>query len=316
MSALTRRPLGASGIEVSPLAMGSWQTYERIPRAAGAAVLAAAREVGINFLEVARYDDRTGTAPIPTGYSEVVFGEVFRMSGWPRDEVVIANKLWWQFWPRQSAAEELAASLDRTGLDRFDFVYSDPPPDQMPMDEVVAAVGELVTSGKVRGWGIVNWPAARIAEAGQIAARLGLPAPAAAQHVYSVVRRSIVEDPEMVAALRSCGAGVIASWSLAGGVLTGKYAWPGALGRMAGQLDEPRTRPAVEAVGRLRALAAEAGTTPAPLAIAFVMARPNVASVLFGATSPEQVVENGRALDVLDTLDPAQLAELERLGTT
>jgi aryl-alcohol dehydrogenase-like predicted oxidoreductase len=314
MTALAHRPLGSSGIDVSVLSLGSWQTYERIPRETGAAVLAWARECGVDFLEVARYNDQTGSAPLRTGYSEVVFGEVFRASGWPRDEVVIANKLWWEFWPEQSAAQELEASLGRTGLDHFDFVYSDPPPAALPMEQVVAAVGELVTSGKVRAWGIVNWPAERIAEAGRVAAAHGLPAPCAAQLVYSLVRRSVVEDREMLAALSSCGARVVASWVLAGGVLTGKYAASGASGRMVGALDEPRVRPALAAVERLRALAAEAGTTPAALAIAFALARPEVATVLFGATSPEQVTENVRAVDVLAGLDEARLAELRGIG--
>jgi aryl-alcohol dehydrogenase-like predicted oxidoreductase len=314
VTTLARRPLGASGIDVSPLALGSWQTYEHIPRDTGVAVLARARELGIDFLEVARYNDRTGTAPLRTGYSEVVFGEVFRASGWRRDRVFIADKLWWEFWPEQSPAQELEASLGRTGLDHFDFLYSDPPPAALPMDEVVAAVGELVTSGRVRAWGIVIWPAERSAEAGRAAARLGVPPPCAAQLVYSVVQRGIVEAPEMLDALLSCAASVVASWTLAGGVLTGKYTAAGAAGRMAGQLDGDRVRPAVAAVERLRALAAEAGTTPAALAIAFALASPDVATVVFGATSPDQVAENARALDVLATLTESQLNELRSLA--
>src|SRR4029077_7268985 len=102
-----RRTLGTSGIEVSELSLGSWRTYERIPREAGVAVMRRAREVGINFLDDARYNDETGTAPLKSGYSEVVFGELFRASGWKRQEVVVANKLWWEFWPEQSAAAEL-----------------------------------------------------------------------------------------------------------------------------------------------------------------------------------------------------------------
>src|SRR5690349_15704537 len=125
---LPHRPLGGSGLEASVLALGSWRTYERIPREQGVAVLQAARAAGLDFLEVARYNDETGRAPIPTGYSEVVFGELFRASRWPRDEVTIADKLWWEFWPEQTAARELDASLERTGLDHFDFIYSDPPP--------------------------------------------------------------------------------------------------------------------------------------------------------------------------------------------
>ena len=165
MSALPRHPLGASGLEVSVFALGSWRTYERISREEGVAVLQAARDGGIDFLEVARYNDETGTAPIPTGYSEVVFGEVFAASGWPRAEVTIATKLWWEFWPGQTAEQELEASLERTGLERFDFVYCDPPPPELPMADVVSAVAELVSSGRVRAWGIVNWPAERVAEA-------------------------------------------------------------------------------------------------------------------------------------------------------
>jgi aryl-alcohol dehydrogenase-like predicted oxidoreductase len=314
MTALAHRSLGTSGVDVSVLSLGSWQTYERIPRETGAAVLAAARECGVDFLEVARYNDQTGTAPLKTGHSEVVFGEIFRASAWPRDEVVIANKLWWEFWPEQSAAQELDASLGRTGLDHFDFVYSDPPPAALPMEDVVAAVGELVTSGKVRAWGIVNWPADRIAEAGRVAAAQGVPGPCAAQLVYGLVRRSVVEEPEMAAALRSCGASVVSSWALAGGVLTGKYAAPGASGRYAGALDMPRVQPALRAVERLRAMATELGTTPAALAIAFALANPVVATVLFGATRPEQVTENARALDVLDRLDGPRLAALTEIG--
>ena len=405
MSALAHRPLGASGLEVSVFALGSWRTYERIPREAGVAVLQGARASGIDFLEVARYNDESGTAPIPTGYSEVVFGEVFAASGWPRDDVTIASKLWWEFWP-QTPAQELAASLERTGLERFDFVYSDPPPPDLPMTDVVGSVAELVSDGRVRAWGIVNWPAERVAEAGRVAHELGVAPPCAAQLPYSLVARDWVESsemteallacgakvvasyvlaggilsgkyaageggrmsgevdaprwedavrawgivnwpaqrvaeagrvarelgvappcaaqlpysliardwvegPEMTAALRSCGAKVVASYVLAGGILTGKYAAPGATGRMVG---EPRSEAAVRAVEELGALAAELGTTPADLAMAFVLANPGVATILFGATRPEQIRENVAAAEVAEALTEGQLARLRAIG--
>jgi aryl-alcohol dehydrogenase-like predicted oxidoreductase len=295
MAALPHRRLGASELEVSIFALGSWLTYERIPREQGVAVLQAARECGIDLLEVARYNDTTGSAPIATGYSEVVFGEVFRRSGWPRGEVTIANKLWWEFWPQQTAAQELDASLERTGLDHFDFIYSDPPPGELPIEDVVGAVTDLVAAGKVRAWGIVNWQAERVAEAGSAAQRLGVPAPCAAQLPYNLVSRSWVEDPAMKEALALCGASVVASYVLAGGILTGKYLEPAATGRMAGELDSPHWQDAVAVADELRAQAAEEGTTPAALAIAFALSNPDVATVLFGATTPEQVRENVRA---------------------
>jgi L-glyceraldehyde 3-phosphate reductase len=278
-------------LRVSALALGSWRTYERISRSEGVAVLDAARSAGIDFLEVARYNDETGRAPLPTGYSEVVFGEIFRASGWPRAEVTIANKLWWEFWPTQSVAEELEASLRRTGLDHFDFVYSDPPPTSLATEEVVAAVGELVTSGEVRAWGVVNWPAEWIAEARALAS---VP-PVAAQLPYSLVQRSPVEDADMIEALGPMG--VIASFVLAGGALTGKYA-DGASGRLSDALESPHYAAALEEASRLRARASELGTTPAALAIAFALHAPRVTSVLVGATSPSQVHENVRAVDI------------------
>jgi L-glyceraldehyde 3-phosphate reductase len=299
MASLPRRPLGASGLEVSVFALGSWQTYERIPRPQGVAVLQAARECGVGLLEVARYNDTTGHAPIPTGYSEVVFGEVFRGSGWPRDEVLIADKLWWEFWPEQTAAQELDASLQRTGLDHFDFVYSDPPPDELPIEYVVTAVTDLVAQGKARAWGIVNWQADRVAEAGRVAHRLAVPPPCAAQLPYSLVSRSWIEDPAMKDALALCGASVVASYVLAGGILTGKYLSPGASGRMADQLDAPQWEDAVAVADELHARAAEEGTTAAALAIAFALSNPDVATVLFGATTPEQVRENVRAIELV-----------------
>jgi aryl-alcohol dehydrogenase-like predicted oxidoreductase len=294
---LERRRLGESGLEVSAFALGSWRTYERIPREQGAAVLNAAREHGVDFLEVARYNDTTGRAPIPTGYSEVVFGEVLRRSGWPRDEVTIAEKLWWEFWPQQTAAQELDASLERTGLDHVDFVYSDPPPAELALEEVVEAVGGLLRSGKVRAWGIVNWPADRIAEAGRIARGQGVPPPCAAQLPYSLAQRSPVEDDDMRAALAACGASVVASFALAGGILSGKYA-AGDSGRMSDEVADPRFADARRVAERLQALAAESGIPAATLALGFAYTRPGVATVLFGATTPEQVAENARSADV------------------
>ena len=313
MSKLPHRPLGAPGLEVSVFALGSWRTYERIPREAGVAVLAQARASGIDFLEVARYNDESGSAPIATGYSEVVFGEVFAASGWPRDEVTIATKLWWEFWPGQTAAQELDASLERTGLERFDFVYSDPPPPELGMADVVGAVAELVSGGRVRAWGIVNWPAQRVAEAGRVARELGVAPPCAAQLPYSLISRDWVADPEMIEALRSCGAKVVASYVLAGGILSGKYA-SGASGRMAGEVDAPRWEAAVRAAEELAALAAELDTTPAVLAMAFALANPEVATILFGATRPEQIRENVAAAEVVEALTESQLARLHAIG--
>jgi L-glyceraldehyde 3-phosphate reductase len=294
---MPRGPLGGSQLEVSRLALGSWRTFERLPREDGLAVMRAAREHGFNFLDDARYDDETGTAPMRTGYSEVLFGELFRAAGWDRADTVVANKLWWEFWPEQTAAEELDASLDRMGLEYVDLIYANPPPDALSVPDMVAAVGELISSGKARAWGIVNWQAGPFLEAVRAAEGQGVPAPCAAQLPYSLARRDWVESAEMTAALEASGAGLVASFVIAGGVLTGKYD-AGGSGRADGQLDDPRLGAARDVGRRLRSEAGELGTSPAALAIAFALAHPRTASVLFGATSPAQIAENVSALDV------------------
>lgn len=311
---MEHRPLGASGIDVSALSLGSWRTFESISRETGIAVMSAARDAGIDFLDDARYDDETGAAPLPTGYSEVVFGELFRATGWDRGEVVVANKLWWEFWPTQTAAEELDGSLGRMGLDYLDLVYSEQPPEGLSVGEVVIAASELITSGKVRAWGLLNWRHELVDAAARFAEVEGLPAPCAAQLPYSLAYPEFVENQAMSTALDAAGARVVASAVLANGALTGKYSAGDANGRLAESLDDPRRQKALDIGIRLSALADRWQTTASRLAIAFGLANQQVASVLFGATTPQQVVENVAALELLDRLTGAELAELRALA--
>jgi aryl-alcohol dehydrogenase-like predicted oxidoreductase len=294
---MERRRLGASDLEVSRLSLGSWRTFERISRDDGLAVMRAAREHGINFLDDARYNDETGSAPIPTGYSEVLFGELFRAAGWDRDDTIVSNKLWWEFWPDQDADAELAGSLGRMQFDYVDLIYANPPPQGLTVAEMVAEVGRLLASGKARAWGIVNWEAELFSEAIAAATDQGLPAPCAAQLPYSLVQRGWLESPEMYTALSQSGAGVVASFVMAGGVLTGKYD-AGQTGRAASDLFNPRFAEAREKGLALHNTAKELGISASALAIAFALGNPAVTTVLFGATSPEQIAENIRALEV------------------
>ena len=311
---LSSRPLGAAGIAVSPLSLGSWRTYERLPAETGVAILRAARDEGINFFDDARYDDETGTAPIRTGYSEVVFGELFRGAGLRRDEAVVANKLWWEFWPEQSrrggtgrvAAADGVRSRRRDLRERAAAGHDRRRPRRRH--------GRVVAAGKARAWGLVNWAADLAGQAVEAAASLGAMPPCAIQLPYSVVRRSWVEDPVMSRALQTSGAGLIASFCLAGGVLTGKYRDGEAGGRAAGTLGDPRVAPAVAAAGELAGLAARLDTTAAAVALAFPFTNPAVTSVLFGATSAEQVRANCAVTGLLERLSQADLAQLQRIG--
>jgi aryl-alcohol dehydrogenase-like predicted oxidoreductase len=305
--------LGRTDLVVSRLALGSWKTFEHLTKDEGLAVMHAARRLGVTFLDDARYDDETGRAPMPTGYSEVLFGELFRAARWPRDRTVVSNKLWWEFWPEEGAARELDGSLGRMQFDYIDLIYANPPPPGLEVAALVDDVVGLVRAGKARAWGIVNWPATQFNEAVKAAARRGYPEPCAAQLPYSLVRRSVVEDPAMAAAIVAAGAGLVPSFVLAGGLLTGKYAGATGVGRMQAALTDPATRAALAVADRLVELADELGQSPASLAVAFAAAHPMTTSTLVGATHPEQLEQSAAGVALASRLDDSTLALLRSL---
>lgn len=314
MPALPHRPLGSSGLDVSLFALGSWRTFERIPYEQGLAVMRAARETGVTFLDDARYNDETGKAPIPTGYSEILFGELFREAGWVRDEVVVSNKLWWEFWPQQDAAAELSGSLERMGLDHIDVIYTMQPPAGLTIAQLVAQVAALISSGRARAWGIGNWPADQLTEAVRAARDLGVPLPSAAQLPYSLVHPGWVQDPMMEAVLADARIGLVASYVLAGGTLTGKYLDES---HQSGRAATDNTTAVMSGKQRAAAvveLAQEWNVSPASIALSFALAHPRLASVLFGATSPEQVHDNIASLKVFESLDDDQRRRLDDLA--
>ncbi len=303
--------LGASGIQVSRLALGSWRTYDRISGEQGIRVMHAARDVGINFLDDARYNDETGHAPIATGYSEVEFGELFRGAGWRRDDTIVSNKLWWEFWPDESPAQELAGSLARMRFDYVDLIYSEVPPDGVGLEDAIEMITGLIRAGVARAWGTLNWTPEQMERAWDIADREGVPGPVATQPPYSLIRREIVEDPAMRRLAAAGNVAIVASYTLAGGVLTGKYDQDPGAGHRTGTLGQPRVVPAVEAGRELVALARDIGRDPAHLAMAYTLLNPAVTTVLFGATRPEQVTASLGALEVADQLT---LDERDRLA--
>jgi len=275
----------------------------------------AARQAGVTFLDDARYNDESGSAPIPSGYSEIVFGELFRAAGWQRDEAVVSNKLWWEFWPAETPAQEVAGSLGRMGLDHVDLIYSEAPPADVPLEDVVGMITALIAAGRARAWGALNWSPSLLERAWAIAERAGVLGPCASQPPYSLVKRDVVEDPalERVAADRDIA--IVASYALAGGVLTGKYARDPDSGRAAGQLDQPRYAAGAMAGHQLAELAAELDRDAAQVALAFVLLNPIVTTLLFGATRPEQVASNIAAVAVAAELTEDERARLRAVGS-
>lgn len=312
MEQLPTRRLGGSELDVTVMSLGSWRTFERMPLDQGIEVMRAARAAGINFLDDARYDDETGSAPIATGWSEVVFGQLFRASGWGRDHVVVANKLWWEHWPSQSAADELDGSLERMGLDHVDLIYAIRPPDHLPIPTLVDQVTGLIGSGRARAWGTGMWTAEQHHEALDVCDRTGAPRPVAAQMATSIVDHAAPSDPEMERAFVRGPIGLVASYVLAGGTLTGKYLG-GGHGRADGD-DSPVIERGRRVAAEVVRLASEWDLPPAHVAFAYAFAHPFLASVVFGARTVEQLNENVAAWATYEHLGADQIAIIEELA--
>jgi aryl-alcohol dehydrogenase-like predicted oxidoreductase len=313
---LAHRRLGGSELEVSRIALGSWRTFERMDRADAEAVLDHALRAGIDFLDDARYNDETGHAPLATGYSEVLFGELFRAVGADREAVTVSNKLWWEFWPEQDAVGELEGSLERMGFDRLDVIYSSTLPDAVPVPVAVEQIARVLATGRVKAWSVVNWSAEAIAQAGLEADRLQIPQPCAAQLPYSLARLDWVEDPAMEAALQATGASLVPSATLAGGALSGKYAErsPSPSARLSAELSEPRRARELALGAALREPARQLDTTPATLAVAFTLLHPWTASTLIGATAPVQIDAAVDAVSLAGRLTADDVARLRALA--
>jgi aryl-alcohol dehydrogenase-like predicted oxidoreductase len=309
---LPQRPLGAGGPAVSVMSLGSWRTFERISRDEGMSVMRAARKAGVTLLDDARYDDETGRAPMTTGWSEVVFGELFRSAGWDRDAVTVCNKLWWEHWPDESAVAELDGSLGRMGLEHVDVIYAIASSTAPPVDVVVEQVASLISSGRARAWGTGMWSGQQLDAALDVCDASGAPYPIAAQMACSLADHRQSSDPEVNAGLERGGIGLVAAYVLAGGTLTGKYA-SGAAGRAADDTSPVAARGKEVAVG-LAALAAEWDVPTTHLAFAYALDHPHLATVLFGATSAEQVDSNIAAVATHQALDDAQRAAIAALA--
>jgi aryl-alcohol dehydrogenase-like predicted oxidoreductase len=305
------RQLGASDLNVSEIALGSWLTYGMgVERERATACLDAAFDVSINFIDTANVYAR--------GAAESFLGEA--LAGRPRDSYVLATKA---FFPmsdtdrglsRAQVEKQLEASLGRLRTDYVDLYQCHRYDDRTPLEETMAALTAAVDSGKVRYIGFSEWPADKIQAAIDMA---GVARFVSSQPQYSLLWRA---PEERVIPL--CAANGISQivWSpLAQGVLTGKYradAPPPAGSRatseeMGGFMDRLMQSEVLAAVERLKPVAAEAGLSLAQFALAWVLRQPNVASAIIGASRPEQVAENAAASGAV--VDPALFARAEAI---
>ncbi|MCP5108251.1 MAG: voltage-dependent potassium channel subunit beta [bacterium] len=315
------RRLGASGLKVSALSLGSWITFAgQGEETQVEACMKQAYEAGVNFFDTAEeYND---------GKAETVMGNIIKKAGWKRSDIVISTKIFWggngpndKGLSRKHIIEGANASLVRLQLDYVDLIYCHRPDIHTPIEETVRAMSYLVDCGKAFYWGTSEWSAEQIREAYNIARREHLVPPTMEQPQYNMFYRSRVEK-EYARLYHEIGLGTTIYSPLACGVLTGKYNNGIPRGTRASlpgyqwlnfYFEGEEAERNIEKVRQLTAVAEGLGSTMAQLALAWCLKNPNVSSVITGASRPEQVDENMKAIDMVKKLTPAVMAQVEQI---
>jgi aryl-alcohol dehydrogenase-like predicted oxidoreductase len=311
--------LGRTGLFVSELCLGTmtfgggtegmWSSIGNLAQDEADALLRAAVDAGVNFVDTA---DVYGG-----GRSEEITGQAIRNLGLKRDEIVVATKGFGDTGPgpngrgasRYHLLEAAKASLKRLGLDHVDLYQIHGFDVATPLEETLEALGILVQHGHVRYVGVSNWAAWQIAKALGIAERRGLHRPASLQAYYTLVGREL--EREIVPMLTSEDVGLMVWSPLAGGFLSGKYSGDGAKeGGRRTTFDFPPVDPARgdAVVAAMRPIAQAKGVSVAQVALAWLLHQPAVSSVIVGAKRPDQLADNLAAVDV--ALDEAELKAL------
>jgi aryl-alcohol dehydrogenase-like predicted oxidoreductase len=302
-------------LEISIVGLGCNNFGMRIDEAQTKAVVDACFDNGINFFDTADvYGGR--------GRSEEFLGKAL---GSRRDEAVIATKFGSPMsddgtkqggsprWIREAVED----SLRRLGTDRIDLYQQHVPDRDTPFEETLGALNDLVAEGKVREVGCSNYSGKNLTKCVNLSRENEWASFVSAQNNYSLLERS--PEPELTDACEALGVGILPYFPLASGLLTGKYTSKenlpeGARITMMAQAMPERAEAALsdenfEKIGKLRAFAEERGHTLLELAMSWLASKPVIASVIAGATKPEQVKSNAESAawrltpDEMDAVD-------------
>ncbi len=310
------RKLGASGLRISEIGLGSWLTYGgSVADEAAIQCIHRAFELGVNFFDTANVYRR--------GAAEEVTGRALK--DFRRDDYVLATKVYFPMGDgpndrglsRKHIMEQCHASLRRLGVDYVDIYQCHRPDETTPLEETLRALDDIVTQGKALYVGVSMWPAELLDEAHRLHQKLNLDPIVSNQPEYSMLTRDIEENVLPVS--KQLGIGQVVYSPIAQGVLAGKYkpgeqppagtraATPGDSGFM----ERFMRNDLLEAVQELRPLADELGIAMAQMAIAWVLREQGVSSAIVGASRPEQVDENVAAGGI--ELPPETLSRIDEI---
>lgn len=303
--------MGKTGLQLSALSFGSWVTFSKqIDDSVSDRLMGVAYDAGINF-----FDNAESYA---LGESEKMMGRVLKSKGWERSSYVVSSKVFFGWrgannkpnqkgLSRKHIVEACHEALERLQVDYLDLYFCHRPDKSVPIEEVVWTMNTLIQQGKILYWGTSEWSAVEIMEAHMVAKDLRLIGPAMEQPQYNLFERQKVEA-EYYTIFRNIGMGTTIWSPLASGLLTGKYnnGIPAdsrlGLEDLGWLKDKMLSDDRIARVRNLDIVAKELDTTLATLSIAWCIRNPNVTTAILGATKPEQLTENLKAMDVLPKL--------------
>jgi voltage-dependent potassium channel beta subunit len=297
------RRLGNSGLKISEIGLGSWLTYGKsVNNQTAYDCIHKAYELGINFFDTANAYEN--------GRAEEVLGEALKE--YPRSSYVVATKLFFPMGPgpndgglsRKHIMEQCDASLKRLGLDYIDLYQCHRFDPEVPMEETLYALDDLVRQGKILYAGVSEWSAAQIEKAAGIGKAYQLRPIISNQPIYNMLERYI--ESEVLPVATENGMGQIVFSPLAQGILTGKYkpnTEKPADSRAANDsvnfvINSYFRDDVLTSVQKLNSLAAELGVTLSQLSLAWILRHPGISSAIVGASKPQQVEENVKAVDI------------------
>ena len=303
--------MGRTGLKLSEISLGGWLTFgNAVEDDVAFRILDVAIDHGVNFIDLADIYAR--------GNAERVVGRWLK--GKKRSDLVISSKVYWPMsdnindrgLSRKHIMESVEGSLRRLGTDYLDIYFCHRYDEETPLEEVVRAMTDLVSQGKILYWGTSVWEADRIEDAVAIAREWLGYQPFVEQPRYNMLDRHI-EDAIMPMCAEK-GLGIVVWSPLAQGVLTTKYLDgipERARVHYSQWIKQDLTPKNLERVRKLTALAGDLGLTMAQLALAWILRRPAISSVITGASRPEQIEENVQASGV--SLPQEALDEIERI---
>jgi len=317
------RRLGPSGLRVPVFSLGGWLTLGgTVTGDPVKDIIKVAFENGINMFDTAE--------AYAKGRSEEEMGRVIKELGLRRTDLIITTKLFWGLrngpndggLSRKHIIEGTKESLQRLGLDYVDVIFAHRPDASVPMEEVVRAFNWVIEKGWAHYWATSEWSAYEIEEAHHVATRLGLYPPIAEQCQHNMLHRERPEK-EYRSLYKKYGLGTTVFSALASGLLTGKYNDGIPEGtRFAmhsnffkGTVESLQKEDGLTKIRRVQELSTlaeqELGCSVTQLALAWVAKNPNTSTVILGASKPEQVLDNLKALEVMPKLTPEIMDKIE-----